>query len=170
MPGQSHIRCQKMFEGILIVRRSSVNGCLVCSLKFFYVKLVDLLRSWEARRTRACWLCCSLSQTTAQPAGLKLLISFILRGSKYFLFSSLWFYVISSNKSETFIHTHTPITKLLRHISSPTLTWRGDRTAIFIGLNIKKHFQNLFSQNYIRHLRVLNVPKRLSLIISTVIE
>jgi len=34
---------QMMVEGILILRRSSINGCVVWLLKFFHVNVVDLL-------------------------------------------------------------------------------------------------------------------------------
>jgi hypothetical protein len=51
---------QTMTAGTLILRRRSTKGCLVWLLKVFYVKMVDLLWSWEARRTCACWLCCCL--------------------------------------------------------------------------------------------------------------
>jgi len=34
---------QMMVEGILILRWISINGCLVWLLKFFHVKVVDLL-------------------------------------------------------------------------------------------------------------------------------
>ena len=36
---------QMMVEGILILRRSLINGCLIWLLKFFNMKLVDLLWS-----------------------------------------------------------------------------------------------------------------------------
>lgn len=51
---------QTTVAGTLILRRSSTKGCLVWLLKVFYTKVVDLLWSWEARRTCACWSCCSL--------------------------------------------------------------------------------------------------------------
>jgi hypothetical protein len=47
--------------GVSNLRRSSTDGCLVWSLKFFHVKVVDLLRSWAAGRTRVCWPCCSFT-------------------------------------------------------------------------------------------------------------
>jgi hypothetical protein len=34
---------QMMVEGILILRRSTINGCVVWLLKFLHVKVVDLL-------------------------------------------------------------------------------------------------------------------------------
>jgi hypothetical protein len=36
---------QMMVEGILILREGLINGCLIWLLKFFHVKLVDLLWS-----------------------------------------------------------------------------------------------------------------------------